>query len=128
MINRKPDPERPGSWRKYREGLCKDCTAGCCTTLVEVTYEDLVRLELIPENSLDFHSLDEIYRQLKEKQILQDFHRKTQKFVLAQKAGKDCLYLNDQRKCTVYEKRPQTCRDFPKISSRSGYCPYDPVK
>ena len=42
-------------------------------------------------------------------------------------SNNDCLYLDRKsRLCTIYEKRPDTCRNHPKIGPRPGYCAYKP--
>jgi len=46
-------------------------------------------------------------------------------FTLTRMANGDCLYLDRQtRLCTVYAKRPDTCRNHPRIGPRPGYCAY----
>ncbi|MCK5516299.1 MAG: YkgJ family cysteine cluster protein, partial [Desulfobulbaceae bacterium] len=37
----------------------------------------------------------------------------------------DCLYLDQKtRRCTIYTKRPDTCRNHPQIGPRPGYCAF----
>ena len=45
-------------------------------------------------------------------------------WVLAQKESGDCIFLNESRRCTVYDKRPEICRRFPRIGPKPGHCPY----
>ncbi|MEK6624736.1 MAG: YkgJ family cysteine cluster protein, partial [Bdellovibrionota bacterium] len=33
-------------------------------------------------------------------------------------------YLNEERRCSIYERRPETCRNHPKIGPRPNFCPY----
>ena len=40
-------------------------------------------------------------------------------------ASGDCHFLDrDTRRCTVYERRPDTCRKHPQVGPKPGYCPY----
>ncbi len=42
-------------------------------------------------------------------------------------SNNDCLYLDRKsRLCTIYDKRPDTCRNHPKVGPRPGYCAYKP--
>ena len=52
----------------------------------------------------------------------------TQLFMLVQRVNDDYLFLHPQtRRCTVYEKRPDVCRQFPQtMGIRPGYCPKVP--
>ncbi|MFO6313928.1 hypothetical protein ACLBV4_33240, partial [Pseudomonas aeruginosa] len=43
------DPDRLDTWVKYREGLCGECNATCCTLPVEVRIDDLIRMRLVDE-------------------------------------------------------------------------------
>lgn len=116
------DAQRPSTWRAYRKGLCEGCWAGCCTLPVEVNAGDLIRLELISEEEAAI-SLKAVAKKLLKQKIIQAFQAKSQLFVLEQRNGRDCIYLDSNRQCTVYEKRPEVCRKFPKIGPRPGYCP-----
>lgn len=122
------DPQLLETWRKYEKGLCDDCWAGCCTMPVEARASDLVRLELMSEEELGW-DLEVVAKRLFKKKMIQFYSPKTQVFVLAQVSGRDCVYLHPKsRRCTVYEKRPDTCRNFPRVGPKPGFCPYDPSK
>ncbi len=114
--------QEPSTWLKYKKGMCEGCWSGCCTLPVEVSARDLMRLELITEDEAA-ESLKKVARRLMREGIIQAFQAKSQLFVLEQRAGRDCIYLDKNRRCTVYEKRPEVCRSFPKIGPRPGYCP-----
>lgn len=120
------DAQVPSTWRKYRKGMCEGCWAGCCTLPVEVSAVDLIRLELITEDEASI-SLKQVAKRLLKEKIIQSYSAKTGIFVLAQIAGRDCLFLDKDRRCTVYEKRPAVCRAFPKIGPRPGFCPARPA-
>ncbi len=116
------DPQRPSEWIKYKKGMCEGCWGGCCTLPVEVSVSDLIRLGLIDEFEAA-GSLKAVAKKLEKAKIIQAFSPKSQIFVLDQRNGDDCLYLGKDRLCTVYEKRPEVCRQFPKIGPRPGWCP-----
>lgn len=124
-MNPKVDAQRPSTWLRYRRGMCEGCWAGCCTLPVEVSAADLIRLELITEEEAAV-SLKEVAKKLMKQKIVQGFSPKSQIFILEQRYGRDCVYLGKDRLCTVYEKRPEVCRRFPKIGPRPGFCPSRP--
>ena len=86
---------------------------------------DLIRLELITEEEAAL-SLKKVARKLEKLKLIQSYRAKSQIFVLAQRQGRDCIFLDKDRLCTVYEKRPAVCRSFPKIGPRPGFCPARP--
>lgn len=83
---------------------------------------DLIRLGLTSEEEAAV-SLKNLAKRLLKEKVIQAFQAKSQIFVLEQRYGRDCIYLDAQRRCTVYEKRPEVCRKFPKIGPRPGFCP-----
>lgn len=121
------DAQRPSTWIPYRKGLCEGCWGGCCTLPVEVSTSDLIRLGLIDEEEAAV-SLKKVAQRLMKAHIVQAFNQKAQLFVLEQRYGRDCIYLGKDRLCTVYEKRPEVCRQFPKIGPRPGWCPHHKKK
>lgn len=127
MAQAQGDAQRPSTWTKYRKGLCEGCWAGCCTLPVEASAVDLIRLGLATEEEAAISLKDLAKRLLKEKWI-QSFNPKAQLFVLAQVGGRDCVYLDEQRLCKVYDRRPQVCRKFPEIGPRPGFCPAKPKR
>ncbi|MCM0606451.1 MAG: YkgJ family cysteine cluster protein [Xanthomonadaceae bacterium] len=122
--NSKTDPARPSTWKKYKKGMCDGCWSGCCTLPVEASVNDLIRLGLASKDEAAM-SLKPIAKRLIKDRIIQKFDAKSQLFVLAQRAGRDCIYLHEKtRLCTVYEKRPSVCRGFPtELGPKPGYCP-----
>jgi len=119
----RPDAQRPSTWKPYRKGMCEGCWSGCCTLPVEVSAADLIRLELITEEEAAI-SLKKVAKRLSKEGVIQAFQARSQLFVLEQRHGRDCIYLGAKdRRCTVYEKRPEVCRKFPKIGPRPGWCP-----
>jgi len=124
-LNPVPDPNRPSTWKKYKTGMCDGCWSGCCTLPVEMSANDLIRLELATEEECA-SGLKEVAKRLLKAKIIQKFEPKNQLFVLAQVGGRDCIYLSKDRLCTVYEKRPNVCRAFPSIGPRPSYCPVRP--
>ena len=118
------DPDRLESWARYRSGLCHDCRATCCTLPVEVRIDDLIRLELVDAFERE-EPAKSIARRLTKAGVIEHFNQKNGTFTLTRLTNGDCLYLDRQtRLCTVYERRPDACRNHPKIGPRPGYCAY----
>ena len=91
---------------------------------LEVSIPDLIRLGLTNENETA-SDLAGLAKRLKKQNLIQSFHPRKMVFVIAQKKNKDCVFLDSKsRRCTVYENRPQICREFPRIGPRPGFCPY----
>ena len=121
-------PEEPGTWRPYHKNLCNTCSAGCCTLLVEVTGEDLINLGFAELWDLQ-HGMKKLIKSLKKEGIIKRYNFKTGKFTLEQKAGGECIFLDKERNCSVYQRRPRVCREHPvKAGPRTGFCAYRPVK
>jgi uncharacterized protein len=115
----------PSTWTPFTNPKkCEGCFAGCCTLPVEVSAFDLMRLGVLTEDEAAV-SLKKAFRRLHKEGIVRSFSAPVQLFILEQRQGRDCLYLHPEtRKCTVYEKRPEVCRRFPKIGPRPGFCPH----
>jgi Fe-S-cluster containining protein len=119
----KTDPQKPSTWKQYKNGMCEGCWAGCCTLPLEVSAYDLIRLELITEDEAA-HSLKKVAKKLMKQGFVQSYHANSGIFIIEQRGGRDCTFLDEKtRRCTVYEKRPEVCRTFPKIGPRPGWCP-----
>ncbi len=116
------DVQRPSTWVKFKKNLCEGCWSGCCTLPLEASAHDLIRLGLITEDEAA-SSLKKVARRLMKEGYIQAFQSKSQLFVIEQRNGRDCIFLGKDRRCTVYEKRPEVCRAFPKIGPRPGFCP-----
>lgn len=119
----KTDKDKPWTWVKYRQGLCNGCYGSCCTMPVEIKAEDLVRLELATEDELAA-SPKKVAKRLIKEGILSSYRDGTGNFMLTQRSNDDCYFLDFKtRLCTVYEKRPEVCRQFPEIGPKPGFCP-----
>ena len=91
---------------------------------VEVKIPDLVRMGLIVEFEAD-EPIKKLARRLKKEGVIEHFNHKNQIFTFVRFANNDCLYLGpSSRRCTIYNRRPDTCRNHPIIGPRPGYCPY----
>jgi Fe-S-cluster containining protein len=120
------DLDRPGTWVRYRAGLCTSCRATCCTMPVEVRVADLVRMGVIDDFAAG-EPPKQLARMLQKAGIIEHFNFKHGVFTLARRANNDCIYLHpDTRRCTIYARRPATCRQHPAIGPRPGYCAYQP--
>lgn len=118
------DIDNIATWIKYSRKLCNHCTASCCSLPVEVKADDLIRMGLMDEFELQ-EPLKYIARRLKKDRIIEHFHAKTVTFTLSRMASGDCIYLHSlTRRCTIYQLRPDTCRNHPQIGPRPGYCAF----
>ena len=121
------DIDRTETWQRYRKGLCDSCHASCCTLPVEVRLNDLIRLGLVDEFERA-EPLRLIARRLQKSGEVERFNHGTEVFTLSRMANNDCLYLDPvSRRCTVYGRRPDTCRNHPQVGPRPGFCPYRPA-
>jgi Fe-S-cluster containining protein len=117
------DPDKPSTWARYKTGMCKNCWAGCCTMPVEVSSADLIQMGLSDEEEAA-GSLKKLAKRLETAGIVKTFRTATGVFILSQRPNNDCYFLDSKtRLCTIYEKRPNVCRQFPFIGARPGYCP-----
>ncbi len=118
--------DRLDTWAKYYKGLCRDCMATCCTLPVEVRIKDLIRIGVVDEFEAGEPPKNVAKRLMKEG-IVERFNQKSGIFTLTRLANNDCLYPDRKsRLCTIYDKRPDTCRNHPQIGPRPGYCAYKP--
>lgn len=119
----KTDKDKPWTWVKYREGLCNGCYGSCCTMPVEIKAADLVRLGLATEDEIAI-SAKKVAKRLIKEGVLSSYREGTGNFMLTQRSNDDCYFLDlKTRLCTVYETRPDTCRQFPAIGPKPGFCP-----
>ncbi|WP_432721330.1 YkgJ family cysteine cluster protein [Jeongeupia wiesaeckerbachi] len=117
--------ENLDTWARYRNGMCLDCKSGCCTMPVEVKLPDLVRMGVVDAFEAEHEQAKQIAKRLQKAGVIQHFNFKQSVFTLAQRASGDCSYLDaDSRLCTIYDLRPNTCRNHPKIGPRPGFCAY----
>jgi len=120
----KADLDNTATWARYSRKLCSRCSASCCSLPVEVKAEDLVRMGLMDEFELNEEPKLVARRLLKER-LIDHFHAGSRTFTLARMASGDCIFLDGgSRRCTLYQQRPDTCRNHPQVGPRSGYCPF----
>ena len=123
------DVDRLETWTRYRAGLCDQCAANCCTMPVEVKLADLVRLGLVEAFEAEHDEPRLIARRLVKARLVERYNQKDGIFTMARRANGDCQFLDAQtRRCTVYERRPNTCRKHPQVGPRPGFCPYGPKR
>ncbi len=120
----KVDKDRPSTWKPYDSTFCVSCQANCCAMPVEVKGSDLVRLKLVSDDEL-MNSVKKVAKKLKKSGVISSYRDGTDFFMLTQRPNGDCYFLDPKsRFCTVYENRPDTCREFPaKLGTRVGFCP-----
>ncbi|MFP5518587.1 MAG: YkgJ family cysteine cluster protein [Bdellovibrionia bacterium] len=120
----KIDIDRPSTWRVYKKGMCQGCWGACCTMPVEIKLSDLERLGIVSQDEAE-GSIKKLTKRLIKEGVISSYRQGTGLFMLTQKANGDCYFLDSQtRLCTVYESRPDTCRDFPEHKgTRVSFCP-----
>ena len=85
---------------------------------------DLIRMELVDSFELE-EPIKNIAKRLKKSGVIEHFNFKNEIFTLLRFSNHDCLYLDSQtRRCRIYKKRPETCRNHPQIGPKPGFCPY----
>lgn len=90
---------------------------------VEVKFDDLIRLGYAAEDDRE-NGLKKLASRLKKRGLIQSYREHNQMFTLTQQANGDCVHLNvHTRLCQVYDRRPDVCRNFPKLGLRPGFCP-----
>lgn len=116
--------EEPTTWIRYKKRMCNDCMATCCSLPVEIKPADLVRMEMMAACEEE-DDLRYIARRLMKAGVVEHYHHRSATLTLARMANGDCRFLDSgSRRCTIYEKRPDTCRNHPQIGPRPGYCAY----
>src|SRR5690606_34820429 len=106
--------------------MCHGCHSTCCTLPVEVKIKDLIRIGVVDEFEKD-EPPKNVAKRLQKEGIIERFSQKSGIFTLARMSNDDCLYLDRKsRMCTIYDVRPDTCRNHPKVGPRPGYCAYKP--
>ncbi|TYO98990.1 hypothetical protein EDC39_104114 [Geothermobacter ehrlichii] len=120
------DVQRPSTWVRYRARLCRSCQGTCCRLPVEVSVGDLVRMGVVDAFEAE-EPPHRLARRLARQGIIEHYSPGRQLFTLARLANEDCIYLDQRsRRCTIYERRPETCRQHPHIGPRPGYCAWRP--
>ena len=118
------DKDRPSTWKKYESNFCTSCVANCCRMPVEIKLSDLIRLGIATEDEAS-GSIRKLAKKLVKAGILKSYREGTEFFMITQRTNDDCYFLDMKtRLCSVYEKRPDTCRNFPvNCGPKIGYCP-----
>lgn len=114
------------TWVKYKKGLCQSCRGVCCSLPVEVSFSDLVRMGVVDEFEAD-EPAKKLAKRLMKEGIVGHFNHKNEIYTLARYANDDCIYLQQKtRLCTIYQQRPETCRNHPQIGPKPNHCAYQP--
>jgi len=86
---------------------------------------DLVRLGMVDPFEAENDDPKHIAKRLSKAGLIDHFNFKNSIFSLARRASGDCHLLDAKtRRCTVYDKRPTTCRLHPQVGPRPHFCPY----
>lgn len=110
-------------WTYYKKGMCDTCEGLCCYMPVEVTISDLIRLGILADFHLEMSLREQMKDALKHPAVSR-YTASTEKYTLAQKPDSSCFFLDANKRCTLYDQRPDTCRNHPKIGPRPNFCAY----
>jgi uncharacterized protein len=117
------DITRPSTWTRFEPKRCSGCEGHCCKLHVDATLDDLRRMGCVADTEA-MTSPKKIAKKLRDQKIIQSYNPNARTFRLAQRENLECVFLNSETKlCTIYERRPNVCRDFPDVGPRPGWCP-----
>ena len=112
------------TWVKYKKTLCQTCRGVCCSLPVEVSFADLARMGVVDEFEAQ-EPAKKLAKRLIKEGIVGHFNHKNEIYTLARYANDDCIYLHQKtRLCSIYQQRPETCRNHPQIGPKPGHCAY----
>ena len=77
------DVDSPGTWTRWRAGLCDSCQANCCTMPLEVRLPDLVRLGLVDAFEAEHEEPGRIAKRLMKARLIDHFNHKHAVFTIA---------------------------------------------
>lgn len=93
--------------------LCSQCGAECCDVSTPFSLEDIKQIKK------------------KHKKLLRGVKlvkSKADAYTLHKRGNTQCVFLSEDKRCKVYEDRPQICRDFgEKAYARCAYCGLDEI-
>jgi len=113
--------DRLETWSKYNKDMCTSCHSTCCTMPVEVRIVDLIRIGVVDEFERG-EPPKNIAKRLQKEGLIERFNQKSGIFTLTRMSNGDCMYLDRKtRLCTIYDKRPDTCRNHPRIGSPTAH-------
>lgn len=110
-------------WLPYKKELCESCVGTCCYMPVEIITEDLLRMQIFNTFHLELSINEQIKEALKNSAIKR-YTPSSQKFTLVQKPDGSCFYLDKKGRCSIYDLRPNTCRNHPRIGPKPNFCAY----
>lgn len=91
---------------------------------VEVKADDLIRLGIATLDEVET-SKKKLAKRLIKDRLVSSYRESSDLFMIQSRPNGDCHFLHERtRLCTVYEKRPEVCRQFPQVGPRVNFCPY----
>ena len=91
---------------------------------VEAKLPDLIRMGVVDPFDAE-QPPKKIAKRLKKAGIIDHYNGSRGIFTLARMANSDCIYLDQAtRLCTIYDVRPDICRNHPRIGPRPNHCAY----
>ena len=110
-------------WRKFEKGLCDTCIGSCCYMPVEIPIEDLFEQGFLDPFIKELDEKEQIKEALK-LNFVKRYTPSSKKFTLHQKKDLSCFFLDNNGRCSIYEKRFTTCRNHPKVGPKPNHCAY----
>ena len=95
---------------------CSKCPGYCCSyPLIEVTRSDIARLAR--HHGLDYEAAEERFTLYDRDEKVRGLRKRKDEYF-----GSVCRFFDPkERRCTVYEARPEACRDYPYARSCGYY-------
>jgi uncharacterized protein len=105
----------PGTMTTKKDYDCGKCPGYCCSyPLIEVSRPDIARLA--KHFGVDYETAEERYTFFDRDEKVRALRKRKDEYF-----GTACRFLDPkERRCTIYEARPSTCRDYP-YSKTCGY-------
>jgi uncharacterized protein len=116
------DVLRPKTWVRYEPSMCRGCWAACCTLPVVVNAEDLYHMGYLTLYQVN-GPLKRIANRLIKEGIVRSYRDRNRTFILQRTKADECIFLDENRRCKIYDRRPFVCRKFPVNAVRPGFCP-----
>lgn len=97
---------------------CRFCTAKCCRNLtVVLTIPEAVRLVkatgLPPQDIMDFSDKVDSRKTPHYPLLVKGEGQLREYFIVLKHKGNDCIFLQDDLRCGIYNDRPNVCRLYP---------------
>ena len=90
---------------------------------VEVPIQDLYEQGFLDPFIKEYDEKEQVTEALK-LEFVKRYTPSTKKFTLIQKKDLSCFFLDNNGRCSIYERRFTTCRNHPKFGPKPNHCAY----